>query len=309
MPVDYSKFDAIEDSDEEKTKADDTKITKAANTPIKHVKCNSCGDTEAVLKACQRCKKVAYCGARCQRDDWRFHKRVCCPPKDSKPKEAKPKPPRKTPPKPSVIESSEDDDNEPITWYKHRETKLPDSNVQHVKLPSTPSEENLSRKDSAGSVWNTAGTWEERDVLSKVKERVESVVRGVPQRDFGSGVVQVDRVKGVTGDASVGVIRGKARQFLDVKIEVAFRVKIGGDDRAGYKGTLTLKDYSADAASETVDVEVKFTDVNRVPAHLRDAVRGALGRTGAVEAGAAGTFSSDVVAALAAHLLPALKDL
>ena len=167
----------------------------------------------------------------------------------------------------------------------------------------------MSRKDSAGSAWNTAGTWEERDVLIKVKERVETVVRGVPARDFGSGIIQVDRVKSVTGDASVGVIRGKARQFLDVKIEVAFRVKIGGDDKTGYKGTLTLKDYSADAASEAVDVEVKFTDVNRVPAHLRDAVRGALGRTGAVEAGVAGTFSSDVVAALAAHLLPALKDL
>ena len=63
----------------------------------------------------------------------------------------------------------------------------------------------------------------------------------------------------VSGDASVGVIRGKARQFLDVKIEVAFRVRVGGDDQA-YKGTLTLKDYSADAATEPVDVEVKFSD-------------------------------------------------
>ena len=73
---------------------------KAASTPIKHVKCANCGDTEAVLKACQRCKKVAYCGARCQRDDWRFHKRVCCPPKDAKKKEppTKPKPPKKTTP-------------------------------------------------------------------------------------------------------------------------------------------------------------------------------------------------------------------
>ena len=306
MPVDYSKFDAIEDSDEEKDKKDDKKIKKAASTPIKHVKCANCGDTEAVLKACQRCKKVAYCGARCQRDDWRFHKRVCCPPKDSKKKEppAKPKPPRKT--TPAKVESSDDDDDdEPLTWYKHRETKLPDSNVQHVRLPS---EENLNRKDSAGSAWNAAGTWEERDVLPKVRERIETVVKRVSDRDFGSGVISVDRVKSVTGDASVGVIRGKARQFLDVKIEVAFRVRVGGDESA-YKGTLILKDYSADAATEPVDVEVKFSDAARVPAHLRDAVRGALGHTGAVEAGAAGTFARDVVGALAAELLPGLKDL
>ena len=308
MPVDYSKFDAIEDSDEEKDTKDDKKIKKAASTPIKHVKCANCGDTEAVLKACQRCKKVAYCGARCQRDDWRFHKRVCCPPKDSKKKEppSKPKPPKKT--TPAKVESSDDDDDEPLTWYKHRETKLPDSNVQHVKLPSTPSEENLNRKDSAGSAWNSAGTWEERDVLPKVRERIEDVVKRVSDRDFGSGVISVDRVKSVTGDASVGVIRGKARQFLDVKIEVAFRVRVGGDETA-YKGTLILKDYSADAATEPVDVEVKFSDAARVPAHVRDAVRGALGHTGAVEAGATGTFARDVVGALAAELLPGLKDL
>jgi hypothetical protein len=188
------------------------------------------------------------------------------------------------------------------------ETKLPDSNVQHVKLPSTPSEESLNRKDSAGSAWNSAGTWEERDVLPKVRERIESVVKRVSDRDFGSGVISVDRVKSVTGDASVGVIRGKARQFLDVKIEVAFRVRVGGDDQA-YKGTLILKDYSADAATEPVDVEVKFSDAARVPAHVRDAVRGALGQTGAVEAGATGTFARDVVGALAAELLPGLKDL
>ena len=45
MPVDYSKFDAIEDSDEEKDTTDDKKIKKAASTPIKHVKCANCGDT------------------------------------------------------------------------------------------------------------------------------------------------------------------------------------------------------------------------------------------------------------------------
>ena len=90
--------------------------------------------------------------------------------------------------------------------------------------------------------------------------------------------------------------------------DVIDQVRVGGDDQA-YKGTLTLKDYSADALTEPVDVEVKFSDAARVPAHVRDAVRGALGQTGAVEAGATGTFARDVVGALAAELLPGLKDL
>ena len=248
MPVDYSKFDAIEDSDEEKAKTGRQEDQKGGL------------DADQTRKMCQlwghggRPESVSSAARRSPTARALPKGRLALPQarvlpaqRLEKKEPSKPKPPKKT--TACKVESSDDDDDEPLTWYKHRETKLPDSNVQHVKLPSTPSEENLNRKDSAGSAWNAAGTWEERDVLPKVRERIESVVKRVSDRDFGSGVISVDRVKSVTGDASVGVIRGKARQFLDVKIEVAFRVRVGGDEQA-YKGTLILKDYSADAMTE-----------------------------------------------------------
>ena len=76
---------------------------------------------------------------------------------------SKPKEPRKKK-EPKKVESSSDDDDDgkPITWYKHRETKLPDSNVVHTKLETSPAK--LEKSTSEGSAWNTAGTWEEKNV-------------------------------------------------------------------------------------------------------------------------------------------------
>lgn len=40
-------------------------------------KCANCGKEEMPLKRCGRCGKSYYCGATCQREDWRLHKRIC----------------------------------------------------------------------------------------------------------------------------------------------------------------------------------------------------------------------------------------
>ncbi|ORM39745.1 uncharacterized protein BXIN_0128 [Babesia sp. Xinjiang] len=39
--------------------------------------CNKEDTKESPLKICSRCKKVKYCSVECQKDDWRFHKRIC----------------------------------------------------------------------------------------------------------------------------------------------------------------------------------------------------------------------------------------
>ena len=39
--------------------------------------CAVCGDSHENLQKCGGCHSVRYCSERCQRDDWREHKRVC----------------------------------------------------------------------------------------------------------------------------------------------------------------------------------------------------------------------------------------
>ncbi|AFZ80332.1 hypothetical protein BEWA_031850 [Theileria equi strain WA] len=50
--------------------------------PVEEVsnKCENCkkeGSDQLVLKLCSRCKKAKYCSVNCQKEDWRFHRRIC----------------------------------------------------------------------------------------------------------------------------------------------------------------------------------------------------------------------------------------
>ena len=40
-------------------------------------KCQVCEKTEGKLLKCAGCEKVFYCGAECQKKDWKEHKPVC----------------------------------------------------------------------------------------------------------------------------------------------------------------------------------------------------------------------------------------
>ena len=46
-------------------------------------RCGNCAKEPATSK-CMRCLKVVYCDGVCQKADWKFHKRVCEPPKAKK---------------------------------------------------------------------------------------------------------------------------------------------------------------------------------------------------------------------------------
>lgn len=96
--VDYSRFDAIEDSDEEtpqprhpgipegvkklverRAAAAENAKKKAAASPVdaaaKVASCALCGQADA-KKRCARCN-TAYCSATCQREAWKTHKKAC----------------------------------------------------------------------------------------------------------------------------------------------------------------------------------------------------------------------------------------
>ena len=96
--VDYSRFDAIEDSDEETAQprhpgipknvkkllerqaaAAENAKKKPAASPVdaaaKVSSCALCGQADA-KKRCARCN-TAYCSATCQREAWKTHKKAC----------------------------------------------------------------------------------------------------------------------------------------------------------------------------------------------------------------------------------------
>ena len=57
-------------------KADCKRSAKLAASPLE-IHCAFCGSTSAKLRLCTGCKKVKYCGTKCQRNHWKDHKSAC----------------------------------------------------------------------------------------------------------------------------------------------------------------------------------------------------------------------------------------
>ena len=164
-----------------------------------------------------------------------------------------------------------------------------------------------------GSAWNSSGTWEEKDTLPWCKAWLEEHLLEVPARDFGTGVVKVVGVAKVSGDASVGVIRGRTRHIFDLEVEVKWEARLGGDETK-YKGKLSLSEVTHDLGNDDADpvpAKLSFTDEKKAGASgAANIKKHCLGSRGAVDPNKLGeTLADDLVAALKAKFLPAFAAL
>jgi len=282
--IDYSKFDIIEDSDDEKPKQE-TAVVKA--TPEKP-HCHNCHKDITKPLRCGVCKKASYCSSQCQKEDWPYHKRACQKPEAK----AKPKTDEKKTPSDSkakqekraeedkVVESDEN-----LTWYSHREWK-PEEGKKEFKpaqiAPQTtaqPMEAEVAPR--AGSAWNKAGTWEDKDVTAEAQKTLkEKLNEPLSALDVARGSLSMEGVDSVAGEASKPVIRGRQRHMFDFsfKVKLAFKwMQSGGQQRID--GHLEVSDFTNDTFSSGTDaapgLRVSFKDTGKLEATRRRAVEAA----------------------------------
>ena len=218
MPVDYSKFDKVDVSDEDEVKKE------TATKPVSSL-CGSCGKNPSAPLRCGNCKSQIYCSAECQKGDWQFHKRLCSKPKPIATTSNEPQ--KKEPIVSKSTTEKVEDDEEKLDWYRHRSWKAPEpSNVKPVRL-ETPAElltQNLNGK----SAWNAADTWEEKDVTVWAKDWI---LKEIP----GSSAVE--------GDASLPFVRGQKRFLFDFKFTWKFQ-----------DSDLIVQDFSDDQDTPTLRI-------------------------------------------------------
>ncbi|KAF0694223.1 Aste57867_14882 [Aphanomyces stellatus] len=277
---DYSRFNDIVDSDEEKEKAKDP--------------CRNCSKGGAKLK-CSVCKKAAYCDRKCQTSDWSFHRRTCKKPEEKKKENERPKRPEESssnggtgssssstsngekksskPIAPRTEIVKEDEDIENARGYKngmpyfhreqseHEKSLIGDIAPKKIEVaPPVPS------VDHDGSAWNHAGTFEQRDLTKWSQDRLKELLANL---EFASHsfTIRAGEVKDMTGDASICVVRGKKRFLFDFGFKLEWEA-VG----KGYKGKVHFHDISNDGDYE-IECKYEKRPANALEAaELREAV-------------------------------------
>lgn len=103
-----------------------------------------------------------------------------------------------------------------------------------------------------GSAWNQGNTFEEKDMTSWAKGKLQTIVSGVSAPlGTGEGVVTSLEVSNLEGDASIAVVRGAKRYIFDFTFTLACTLKQGESSVAG---ELKFLDLSSDCGGD-YDVE------------------------------------------------------
>lgn len=294
MTIDYSKFDSIEDSDDEKP---EEKPTAAAAKPAAEEKphCHNCHKDITKPLKCGRCQKVVYCSAQCQKEDWPYHKRGCQKKEEPKPKETaeqaeqkKAEMKAKDAAKKANTKRREEEekiteDDADLKWYRHREWK-PEEKKEFTPtvVAAAAAAPDAEQKKQDGSEWNQAGTWEDKDVTELALSGLQKHLRGLANIDAAGGNLTAEDVEKVEGEASKPVIRGKRRHMFDLSFKVKFGFKwMDASGQRNIQGSIEVADFTNDTFTEGVDaepaVQLSFRESRQLDAGRSQAVLDKLG--------------------------------
>lgn len=113
------------------------------------------------------------------------------------------------------------------------------------KLTSQDIISDQSQPATLGSVWNKAGTWEEKNLNNWATQRIKELLKSVDSLDLSCGKVQIADVTKCIGDAFLVTVRNKKRvgytYELTLKIEGEWLL---GEEKKTIKGDINIPEFS-----------------------------------------------------------------
>jgi activator of HSP90 ATPase len=129
--------------------------------------------------------------------------------------------------------------------------KLSAQDLSNRSQPSTP---------QLGSVWNTAGTWEEKNLNKWASERIKDLVVSVGSIEFAGGKAEIAEVSKCVGDAFMVTVRNKKR--VGYNYELTLRVKgecLIGEEKKNVVGHIDIPEFSFGDLDD-LQIEVRVSD-------------------------------------------------
>eukprot|EP00742_Colponemidia_sp_Colp-10_P001384 GILJ01001488.1.p1 GENE.GILJ01001488.1~~GILJ01001488.1.p1 ORF type:complete len:204 (-),score=35.30 GILJ01001488.1:224-835(-) len=144
--------------------------------------------------------------------------------------------------------------------YTYWDRKVKDVPAAHATIAPVRLESQVEAKHdpNQGSAWNTAGTWEERNITSHMKRRLEETLVGLDV-EFAHGDLRTSELSKCDGEASVCFVRGKKRLGYEFQLKVKVDgtvIQADGETRVcGYVSLEDVSDHSGGDYDVTVTVE------------------------------------------------------
>ncbi|XP_010536991.1 PREDICTED: uncharacterized protein LOC104811843 isoform X2 [Tarenaya hassleriana] len=117
-------------------------------------------------------------------------------------------------------------------------------------LPRKLNPHDIAHSDSSnppalGSLWNRAGTWEEKSLTKWATDRLKELLVSVGSLEFSSGTAEIKDVSRCVGDAFLITVRNKKRVGYTYEISLKFEGDwTFEDNKKKVKGRLDIPEFS-----------------------------------------------------------------
>eukprot|EP00252_Welwitschia_mirabilis_P017560 TRINITY_DN3889_c0_g1_i1.p1 TRINITY_DN3889_c0_g1~~TRINITY_DN3889_c0_g1_i1.p1 ORF type:complete len:208 (+),score=50.05 TRINITY_DN3889_c0_g1_i1:252-875(+) len=145
---------------------------------------------------------------------------------------------------------AEENDNEKKTSSYRYWVRNSTADAAPLPLPKKLSAEDLAKQQAEqskalGSVWNQAGTWEERNLSCWASTRIKELLSNLDSLQFSRGKANITEVASCTGEATVVTVRNKKRIGYSFDISLKFKGEwLVNDGSKEFQGTLKVPEAS-----------------------------------------------------------------
>ncbi|URD94011.1 activator of 90 kDa heat shock protein ATPase [Musa troglodytarum] len=144
--------------------------------------------------------------------------------------------------------------------YWVRETR---EDAAPLPVPRKLSADDISKQpqpNTLGSVWNQAGTWEERSLNSWASNRIKELLKSMDSLEFSNGKAYIDDVPKCSGDAFVVTVRNKKRVGYTYELTLKFNGEwLIQNEKKKIKGHLDIPEFSF-GELEDLQIEVRLSE-------------------------------------------------
>ncbi|KAL6194980.1 PREDICTED: uncharacterized protein LOC101313598 [Fragaria vesca subsp. vesca] len=113
------------------------------------------------------------------------------------------------------------------------------------KLSSQDILSSQSQPATLGSLWNRAGTWEEKNVNKWATDRIKELLVSVGSVEFPGGNAEISDVSKCVGDAFLVTVRNKKRVGYTYELTLKFKGEwIIGEEKKMVKGQIDIPEFS-----------------------------------------------------------------